>query len=264
MYFSFNKVLHLLLIQSLLIGMAHAKVYSEKELSRFYSKRSALDEVQVSKKQKGYFEDYMETEGNAYVRLNRYLREDRTPKEPKKDLIIDSMLKVFTDVGNKLPKDLTIFRGTAFDFLGDYPEKGDIISDKAFISTSISPEIARSFGLANYPLGETYQFSSLMMIYSEDESFNGLYIRHSQDSDESAEGEVLLKPDSRFVVVDFLDIKVKDPFDSSQKVNRRLYLTKYCQSEKTCLASERIPTGQMKIWAEFVSCTKEGRKCQFN
>ena len=244
---------------------AQARIYSSDEISHLYRNQSALNEQQITTQQKSYFEGYMETEGNAYVRLNSYLRSDRTPAKPALDKIANSMLKAFDEVGGKLPLDLNLFRGSAFGYLGRYPNLGEVISDKAFISTSISADTASGFGFANYPLSQVEEFSAIMMIYAETELIRGLYIRHSDDSDESSEGEVLLKPKSKFVVMDAFDIQRPDPFDEGAIVNRRLLLVKSCSSQSTCENIQpRVPDSQIKNWNEFKSCMHEKRECRFN
>lgn len=245
---------------------AQAKVYSTSEISKFYKNKNALNEKEVSKTQKSYFEQYMETEGYFYSRLNNYLRSDRSPRDPKKDKIADSMLEVFLKVGNKLPTNLTLFRGTAFGYLGRYPEIGEIFGDKAFVSTSISAEVSRTFGFINYPLSEVEEFSSILMVYTEHgKPYTGLYIRHTEDSDESAEGEVLLKPGTTFRVIDYFDIKVKRPFGEPGFVTRRLYLAKYCFDQESCKQEPaELSRENTDDWNEFKVCMSEQKqKCEF-
>lgn len=119
-----------------------------------------------SKEQIKAVKDYC---GDSYKAMNSYLRKGKIEKggsslTPSQ---IKSEIKTLQDMFNssKLPENITTFRGVSRDAIGKF-EKGKIISDKAFLSTSINKDIALGF--------TKYSKNGVVLRIEIDEGFNVL------------------------------------------------------------------------------------------
>lgn len=98
----------------------------------------------ISEEQLKAIKDYC---GDSYKAMNTSLRgkmnkggSKLTPSQIKSEIkILQNMFD-----NSKSPEDLTVFRGVTRNAIGAF-EKGKIISDKAFLSTSLSQDIALGF-----------------------------------------------------------------------------------------------------------------------
>lgn len=79
--------------------------------------------------------------GSAYYKWNDSLRNNNGEGYEKYTKELDSAISKFD-----LKNDIIVYRGTgSYAFPGGTPEIGSIISDKAFLSTSVSKDVARDF-----------------------------------------------------------------------------------------------------------------------
>ena len=80
----------------------------------------------------------------GYTTINNYLREGKLPSETNKKEIDNTIKNINSAIKkSSISEDKTVYRGIKKGF--ENKQKGDIISDKAFLSTTTSRSIANKF-----------------------------------------------------------------------------------------------------------------------
>lgn len=169
------------------------------------SERIAIDKYAAYKT--AYYED-----------INPYLRGQGVGYEYARD---EAEIKFYVSEIDRgiskvpaLPKDLVLFRGEGLKYRGNRPHQvGEVMLQKAYVSTSSSMEEAKQFISSN---------GTLFILYSTQKRFSGIVIN-------DFESEVLLPREVTFKIMAVRPLK-----DKGSRNSAYVAVVQICENEKSC------------------------------
>lgn len=206
-----------------------AQVFTQQELANKLGYNSNIYENQIlSSDERESLSSYISYDDPLYEDVNGYLR--GTTSEFwyfSSTSQIDSHIKLMDRAIAKLPRlpsEMILFRGQTLGYRKDKKfEVGEIITDKAYWSTTTNLKVAESFASVD---------GSVFVIYNNQKDFKGVILNTSED-------EVLLQ---RNIVAKVMKSKLRN--------NIQIALVQLCETEQRC-EREVKREDIIKFWSEL-------------